>query len=208
MRRNCAIQSNRARAAGNRRFASWQADAGVAGGSEPSRSADYNAHREVRCRPLSCRALNVLKLLAYEITGEVPDRNWSPPDVFVCRVTFECLANARNCGPRTTQEIIEWAETRGITIAPPCWAGRSFPQMWRHLEVRFAAGELTRNELTDVLKRSAQRKNTKIPVSVQRILVEWLRRNQESDAAGQRREAGSVRSPQISPAASWHHPPP
>jgi hypothetical protein len=205
MRRNCAMRSNHICAASNGPFAGGEANGAAGGWSEPSRSAGRNARRGDCCRPLSCRALNVLKILACEMTGEVPERDWSPPDVFVCRVTFECLANARNCGPRTTQEIIEWAEARGITIAPPCWAGRSFPQMWRHLEVRFAAGELTRNELTDVLKRSARRKNTKIPVSVQRILVEWLKQNQESCAAGQGGETGSVHSQQKSPAALWHH---
>ena len=131
-------------------------------------------------RGLSGRALNVLKLLAAEITGEEPpSRDWLPPDSLLRELSFERLTKARNCGPLTTVEIVRWARSREITIAPPCWAGKSFAQMWRYLEARFAAGELTPAELAEAIERSVKRKNTRIPVSMQRIFLKWL------DMAGQ-----------------------
>lgn len=152
---------------------------------------------------LSGRALNVLKLLASEMTGEVPAReNWIPSDAFLHKVTFESLATARNCGPLTTREIIQWARSRGMTIAPPCWVGKSFPQMWRHFEARFAAGELTRTEIAEVLERSIRRQNTRVPVAVQRILLKLLSKAGE-DAASTKPEPkpASRFGPQMSPAA-------
>ncbi|MBV9532355.1 MAG: hypothetical protein JO283_15165, partial [Bradyrhizobium sp.] len=126
-------------------------------------------------RELSGRALNVLKLLAAEITGEdPPSKDWLPPDSLLRELSFERLTKARNCGPLTTGEIVGWARSREITIAPPCWAGKSFRQMWQYLEAKFAAGELTPAELAEAIERSVKRKNTTIPVSMQRIVLKWL----------------------------------
>ena len=126
-------------------------------------------------RELSGRALNVLKLLTAEMTGEqTPRKDWVPSDPFLRKLSFERLVNARNCGPLTAEEIIRWARSRGIIIEPPSCAGRSFPQIWRHLEARFATGEVTRTEIAEVIERSVRRKNTKIPVPVQRILLKLL----------------------------------
>src|SRR5579864_2064249 len=113
---------------------------------------------------LSVRALNVLKLLAAEMTGEDPPRtNWVPPDALLRELTFERLSCARNCGPLTIEEIVRWAGARGIVIAPRSCAGRSFPKIWHELEARFTAGELTRAEIAEALERSVHRKNTKVP---------------------------------------------
>jgi hypothetical protein len=46
--------------------------------------------------------------------------------------------------------------------------------MWRDLDARFAAGELTDAELAQALGKSVRRKSTKIPLNVQRILLELL----------------------------------
>jgi hypothetical protein len=125
--------------------------------------------------PLSGRAINVLKMLADEITGEVPSRDdWVPPESLLRRITVERLSIARNCGPRTTDEIIRWAEARGVKIQPVFHAGKSLSETWRHLAARFAAGELTRAELAEALERSVRRKSTKIPVPAQRILLSFL----------------------------------
>jgi len=126
-------------------------------------------------RELSGRALNVLKLLAAELTGEQPPRkDWTPSDTFLRKLSFERLVKARNCGPLTAEEIIRWARSRGIIIAPPSWSGKSLPQIWRYLEARFATGQMTKTEIAEVMERSVRRKNTKIPVPVQRILLKLL----------------------------------
>jgi hypothetical protein len=141
----------------------------------PAMRIDENGGSDPAACGLSVRALNVLKLLAAEMTGEVPPkRDWVPSNALLREVTFERLAVARNCGPLTTGEIIRWAGSRGVAIAPPPWSGRSLPQMWRYLEARFSAGDLTRAELTDALERSVRRKSTRIPIGVQRILLKLL----------------------------------
>jgi hypothetical protein len=132
---------------------------------------------------LSVRALNVLKLLAVDLTGETPARkDWMPSQAFLRALTLERLAYARNCGPRTMQEIIAWARSRGVRIGSQAPAGGSLPRLWRHLEARFNAGELTLAEVTAVLDRSAQQGNTRVPVAVQRILLKLLRQADESRA--------------------------
>jgi len=123
---------------------------------------------------LSIRALNVLKLLAAEMTGEDPPQDWLPPSCFLKEVTFERLSRARNCGPLTAEEIMRWARSRGVTIARPSWAGKSFSEMWRYLETRFAAGEPVQAAVVEALDRSVRRKSTKIPVGVQRMLLKLL----------------------------------
>lgn len=126
---------------------------------------------------LSGRAINVLKMLADEIMGDVPPRDdWVPPERLLRRITVERLSIARNCGPRTTHEIIRWAEARGVTIQPVFHAGKSLSETWRDLSARFAAGDLTKPELAEALEKSVRRKSTKIPVAVQQILLKYLKR--------------------------------
>jgi hypothetical protein len=125
---------------------------------------------------LSVRALNVLKILADEITGEIAARDaWVPSDALLRKITMERLSLARNCGPRTVDEIVRWAAARGVTIRPLFHAGKSLAEAWRDLGARFSAGELTKEELTEALEKSVRRKSTKIPVGVQRILLQYLR---------------------------------
>ena len=126
---------------------------------------------------LSGRAVNVLKILAGEILGEVPPQDdWIPPEALLRRITAERLSIARNCGPRTTDEIIRWAEACGVTIQPVFHAGKSLSETWRDLRARFAAGDLTKAELAEALEKSVRRKSTKIPVAVQQIFLEYLSR--------------------------------
>jgi hypothetical protein len=125
---------------------------------------------------LSVRALNVLKILADEITGEIASREaWVPSDALLRKITMERLSLARNCGPRTVDEIVRWAAARGVTIRPMFHAGKSLSEAWRDLGTRFSAGELTKEELAEALEKSVRRKSTKIPVGVQRILLKYLR---------------------------------
>jgi hypothetical protein len=124
---------------------------------------------------LSVRALNVLKLLAADMTGESPTKeDWVPSHAFLRSVTFDCLLYARNCGPRTIAEIVQWAGSRGVTIAPRFHAGKSLSETWHYLEARFAAGELTEAEVTEALERSVRRRSARIPVGIQRILLKLL----------------------------------
>jgi hypothetical protein len=124
---------------------------------------------------LSNRALNVLKMLAAELIGESPPReNWTPPNALLRRITFKHLSTARNCGPQTLREIIAWAASRGVTIPPPSLTGKSLSAIWKELGARFEAGELGQAEMAEALERSIRRKNTTIPVQVQKILLRLL----------------------------------
>lgn len=124
---------------------------------------------------LSVRAVNVLKMLADEIMGEVPPQDdWAPSDELLRKITAERLSITRNCGPRTVDEIIRWAEARGVKIQPVFHAGKSLSETWRDLAARFSSGELTRAELAEALEKSVRRKSTKIPVAAQRILLKFL----------------------------------
>jgi hypothetical protein len=124
---------------------------------------------------LSVRALNVLKLLAAEMTEESPTKeDWVPSHSFLQSVTFDCLLCARNCGPRTIAEIVQWAGSRGVTITPRFHAGKSLSETWRYLEARFAAGKLTEAEVTEALERSVRRRSARVPVGIQRILLKLL----------------------------------
>jgi len=143
----------------------------------PAEGETPSASSEGADEPLSGRAINVLKMLADEIMGEVPPRDdWVPPEALLRRITVERLSIARNCGPRTTDEIIRWAEARGVTIQPVFHAGKSLSETWRELSARFAAGDLSKAELAEALEKSVRRKSTKIPVAVQQILLKYLRR--------------------------------
>lgn len=124
---------------------------------------------------LSGRALNVLKLLAPELTEEIPPRGpWIPPAALLRKITMKRLQLARNCGPQTADEIVKWAASRGVTIQPVLHSGRSLSAMWRELEGKFAAGKLTKTELTEALEKSVRRKSTKIPLALQVILLSLL----------------------------------
>ena len=125
---------------------------------------------------LSVRALNVLKLLAAEMTGECPPKDWVPSASFLQSVTFEALAKARNCGPLTIAEIIRWAHSLGVAITPPFHAGKSLSETWRCLETKFATGELAEAEVIEALEWSVRRRSVRIPLGVQRILMKLLNR--------------------------------
>jgi hypothetical protein len=139
---------------------------------------------EGRC-DLSLRAINVLKMLSDEIMGEVPQRaDWSPSDELLRKITVERLSIARNCGPRTLDEIVRWAEARGIAIQRLLHAGKSLSDTWRDLGDRFATDELTTAELAEALERSVRRKSTKIPVAIQRVLLKYLSKAGEDSQRG------------------------
>lgn len=124
---------------------------------------------------LSVRAENVLKELALELTGETPPKGrWIPPRQLLRRLNFRHLLTARNCGPQTTDEIVRWAESRGVVIQPPFHAGKSLSATWQGLIAKCATGEFTKAEIAEALEKSARRKNTRIPVAFQSILLRIL----------------------------------
>ncbi|HEX3163656.1 MAG TPA: hypothetical protein VHQ92_13855 [Pseudolabrys sp.] len=136
---------------------------------------DVSATQEVRPEELGVRAENVLKELAVELTGESPPKGrWTPSDKMLRKLTFNHLLTARNCGPQTTEEIARWAGLRGVVIRPPFYAGKSLSAMWRDLIAKFSSGEFTKAEITEALERSARRKNTRIPVAFQTVLLNLL----------------------------------
>jgi hypothetical protein len=125
---------------------------------------------------LSVRAVNVLKLLAPEIIGETPPGgHWTPPNALLQKITINTLATARNCGPQTLSEIIAWAQHQGVTIQPLHHAGRSPSETWLELEAKFAMGKAIAGEFVEALEKSVRRKNTRIPVAVQKALLSILR---------------------------------
>jgi hypothetical protein len=129
---------------------------------------------------LSIRAENVLKILAVELTGEAPTRGrWVPSDLLLRRLTYRHLSTARNCGPHTTAEIIQWAQTRGIVIRRSFHAGKSLSAMWQDILARCSAGEISKAEVAEALENSTRRRNTRIPVALQRILLQWIRPSSE-----------------------------
>lgn len=124
---------------------------------------------------LSVRAENVLKELAMELTGECPPKGlWVAPDRLLRKLSFRHLQAARNCGPQTTAEIVEWAGLRGVVIRPPSHAGKSLSAMWHDLVARFSSGDFSKAEIAEALERSARRRNTRIPVAFQDILLKVL----------------------------------
>lgn len=126
-------------------------------------------------KTLSVRAQNVLKELAVELTGEQPPKGaWTPSRELLRAVTAENLATARNCGPHTTREIIEWAQGCGVTIKPILPPARSLSEMWGGLVASSSKGALTSAEIVGALQRSIRRKSVRIPVEFQVILVKIL----------------------------------
>jgi hypothetical protein len=109
------------------------------------------------------------------LMGECPPREaWTPSSALLRRVTFKHLSTARNCGPQTIHEIIQWAASLGVTIRPPSLAGRSLSATWKELGTRFAAGELPYADMAEALEKSVRRKSTTIPVGIQKILLQFL----------------------------------
>ena len=124
---------------------------------------------------LSVRAQNVLKELAVELTGEQPPKGtWSPSRALLLALTVERLAAARNCGPHTAREIIDWAQGCGVTIKPVVKAGGSLSEMWTELIASASASSLTSTEIVSALQRSIRRKSVRIPIAFQVILVKML----------------------------------
>lgn len=124
---------------------------------------------------LSNRALNVLKILAAEMTGECPPRQrWTPSPALLREITYKQLVTARNCGSQTINEIMLWAQLQGVTIQPPYHAGKSLAETWRVLRAKSAAGDLVHAEMAEALGKSVRRKNTTIPVEIQKLLLQLL----------------------------------
>ena len=142
----------------------------------PHASADQAAPKT----GLSVRAENVLKELAVDLTGENPPQGrWIPSDLLVQRLTFKNLTTARNCGPQTTAEIIEWAQARGKIIQPALQARKSLSAMWDDTIAKFSAGEVSKDEVAEALEKSARRRNTRIPLAVQRMLLQLVKSSKE-----------------------------
>ncbi|OKO86569.1 hypothetical protein AC630_02660 [Bradyrhizobium sp. AS23.2] len=126
-------------------------------------------------KKLSVRAQNVLKELAVELAGEQPPKGtWSPSRELLLALTAERLATARNCGPHTMREIIDWAQGCGVTIKPVIRRGGSLSEMWTELIANASAGALTSAEIVSALQRSIRRKSVRIPIAFQVILVKIL----------------------------------
>ncbi len=129
---------------------------------------------------LSVRAENVLKELAAELTGEHPPKGrWIPSDLLLQQLTYRHLATARNCGPQTTGEIIAWAAARGKIIQRPFVAGKSLSAVWHDIIAKFSAGELSNAEVAEALENSTRRRNTRIPVAFQQMLLQLIRSSRE-----------------------------
>lgn len=142
---------------------------GPAVGSVPAKRAPVPMKR------LTVRAQNVLKELAVELTGEQPPKgNWSPSRELLRALTAERLVTARNCGPHTMREIVDWAQGCGVTIKPVIRPGGSLSQMWSELIINASTGALTSAEIVSALQRSIRRKSVRIPIAFQVILVKIL----------------------------------
>jgi hypothetical protein len=147
----------------------------IKAGNNSSISTENVAHPAKPGAALSVRAENVLKELAMELTGECPPKGrWIPSNKLLRKLTFRRLQTARNCGPQTIDEIVEWAGVRGVVIPLPFHTGKSLSAMWRDIIAGFSSGELTMAEIAEALERSARRKNTKIPVAFQNLLLKVL----------------------------------
>jgi hypothetical protein len=127
-------------------------------------------------RELSLRAENVLKMLALELTDDDPPQGrWTPPDLLLERLTYKHLSSARNCGPQTIDEIVRWAEKRGRILQRPLRTGNSLSAMWDDIISRFSAGELSMIEVAEALENSTRRRNNRVPVAIQKILLQLIR---------------------------------
>jgi hypothetical protein len=61
-----------------------------------------------------------------------------------------------------------------VVIERPFHAGKSLSAMWRDLIAKSSTGAFTGAEIAEALERSLRRKNTRIPVAFQSILVKVL----------------------------------
>ncbi len=123
----------------------------------------------------SVRAQNVLKELAFELTGEQPPKGaWAPSRELLLTLTAERLAAVRNCGPHTAREIMAWAQSRDVTIKPPLKASRSLSQMWAGLVADASRDAVTSAEVIAALRRSIRRRSVRIPVPFQIVLLKIL----------------------------------
>ncbi len=148
---------------------------GTKANDRPTISNKASAFRAAQPEGLSVRAENVLKQLATEFSGEVPPRGrWIPSTDLLRRVSFSDLETARSCGPQTMDEIVRWAESQGVVIARPFHAGKTLSAMWRDIIARSSTGQCTKAEIAEALERSRRRKNTRIPLALQSILVQVL----------------------------------
>jgi hypothetical protein len=130
--------------------------------------------------PLSVRAQNVLKELAVELNGENPPRvGWVPSSLLLQRLTFRHLATARNCGPQTTTEIVKWAQARGKVIKPAFSTKKTLSAMWQDIIEKFSTGEISKAAVAEALESSARRKNTRIPVAFQKVLLQLVNPSNE-----------------------------
>jgi hypothetical protein len=141
---------------------------------------DIPADRTAPPRELSVRAENVLKMLALELTGELPPQGrWTPSDQLLEMLTYRQLATARNCGPQTTAEIVRWVEARGRILQPPLRVSHSLSAMWHETISRFSTGEISKAEVAEALENSTRRRNTRIPVALQKIILQLIRSPEE-----------------------------
>jgi hypothetical protein len=125
--------------------------------------------------PLSVRAQNVLKELAVELNGENPPQvGWVPSNLLLQRLTFRHLATARNCGPQTTAEIVQWALARGKVIKPAFSSKKTLSAMWQDIVEKFSTGEISKAAVAEALESSARRRNTRIPVAFQKVLLQLV----------------------------------
>jgi hypothetical protein len=148
--------------------------AGTGPGSVPPIPKDVST-APVQGEVLSVRAENVLKVLAAELTEAHPPKGrWVPSGQLLRKLSYRDLQAARNCGPQTTDEIIRWARSQGVVIEQPLHAGKSLSAMWRDIIARSSTGEFTKAEIAEALERSRRRKNTRIPVAFQNLLVKVL----------------------------------
>lgn len=124
---------------------------------------------------LSVRATNVLKELAAELTGDEPPKGpWSPPAELARKLTRRHLMTTRNCGPQTLNEIVRWAEAQGVSMQPLFHSGKSLSTMWQDVIAGFASGKFGKVEILQALEKSMRRRNTRIPVAFQAILLQIL----------------------------------
>src|SRR5205823_10572944 len=107
-----------------------------------------------------------------ELTAENPPRGrWTPSGQLLQKIDFKTLVTTRNCGPQTTDEIIRWAKSQRVVIERPFHAGKSLSSVWREIIEKSSAGVIKSAEIAEALDRSQRRRNTRIPVAIQTLLV-------------------------------------
>jgi len=61
-----------------------------------------------------------------------------------------------------------------VVIERPFHAGKSLSSMWREIIEKSSAGVIKSAEIAEALERSQRRRNTRIPVAIQNLLVKVL----------------------------------